>query len=115
MPYFGPYSFRKTFVELGLRVCRTPEQMKAWSQNLGHEKVMTTLTSYGNVPASRQSEIMRQLCRPNTSSDEFDKLVRRVAREIDTRAELADQGPLQDPAAIGESRPSGGGQIARGK
>src|SRR5208337_3706129 len=45
------------------RVCRTPEELKAWSQNLGHEDVMTTLRSYGEVPSSRQAEIIRSLQR----------------------------------------------------
>ena len=39
----------------------TPEQMKAWSQNLGHADVLTTFTSYGNVPAHRQGELIRAL------------------------------------------------------
>lgn len=59
LPYFNPHSFRKTLVQLGERLCRTPEEFKAWSQNLGHEKVLTTFQSYGNVPADRQAEILR--------------------------------------------------------
>jgi hypothetical protein len=37
----------------------TPEQMKAWSQNVGHADVLTTLTSYGSVPVHRQGELIR--------------------------------------------------------
>jgi hypothetical protein len=33
----------------GERICRTPEQFKAWSQNLGHEKPLMTFCSYGNL------------------------------------------------------------------
>lgn len=44
---------------LGERICRTPEELKAWSQNIGHERVLTTLTSYGKVPAVRQAELIR--------------------------------------------------------
>jgi integrase len=61
--YFNPHSFRKTLAQLGERACRTPEELKAWSQNLGHEDVMTTLRSYGEVPSSRQAEIIRNLQR----------------------------------------------------
>lgn len=61
LPYFNPHSFRKTLAQFGQRVCRTPEELKAWSQNLGHENVMTTLTSYGTLPAYRQGELMRGL------------------------------------------------------
>ena len=32
---------------------------RAWSQNLGHDRVMTTLTSYGNVAPHRQAELIR--------------------------------------------------------
>ena len=59
LPYFNPHSFRDTLVQLGEQVCTTPEQFKAWSQNLGHERVMTTLTSYGTVAPHRQAELIR--------------------------------------------------------
>lgn len=59
LPYFNPHSFRDTLVQLGERVCTTPEQFKAWSQNLGHERVMTTFTSYGTVSPQRQAELIR--------------------------------------------------------
>jgi len=35
--------------------------MKAWSQNLGHEDVLTTFRSYGSVASTRQAEIIRNL------------------------------------------------------
>jgi len=37
LPYFNPHSFRKTLVTLGQKFCQSPEEFKAWSQNLGHE------------------------------------------------------------------------------
>lgn len=61
LPYFNPHSFRNTLVQLGEQTCQTPEEFKAWSQNLGHEKVLTTLTSYGAVTTSRQCEILERL------------------------------------------------------
>jgi integrase len=60
-PYFNPHSFRKTLALLGGELCQTPEQYKAWSQNLGHEHVLTTFTSYGNVSSHRQAEIIRAM------------------------------------------------------
>ena len=59
--YFNPHSFRKTLALLGGELCATPEQYKAWSQNLGHEHVLTTFTSYGNVSTYRQTEIIRAM------------------------------------------------------
>jgi integrase len=58
LPYFHPHSFRHTLAALGERICKTPEEFKAWSQNLGHEKVLTTFTNYGAVTESRQGEIL---------------------------------------------------------
>ena len=59
LPYFNPHSFRKTLALLGGRICKTPEEYKAWSQNLGHDHVLTTFSSYGNVSSYRQAEIIR--------------------------------------------------------
>jgi len=59
MPYFNPHSLRKTLVRLGETSCKTPEEFKAWSQNLGHEEVLTTFYSYGEVGARRQGEIAK--------------------------------------------------------
>jgi integrase len=64
LPYFNPHSFRNTLVRLGQDLCKSPEEFKAWSQNLGHEKVLTTFTSYGAVARDRQGEILRVLAAP---------------------------------------------------
>lgn len=61
LPYFNPHSFRSTLVQLGQTLCRDPEQFKAWSQNLGHDGVLTTFLSYGNVAPRRQGQIMQDL------------------------------------------------------
>ena len=61
LPYFNPHSFRKTLALLGGELCETPEQYKAWSQNLGHEHVLTTFMSYGQVSSHRQAEIIRMI------------------------------------------------------
>ena len=67
LPYFNPHSFRNTLVQLGEEACNTPEQFKAWSQNLGHEKVLTTFLSYGEVAYQRQGDIIRSLAAPQKS------------------------------------------------
>lgn len=71
LPYFNPHSFRNTLVRLGENLCRTPEEFKAWSQNLGHESVLTSFYSYGDVPDYKQAELLRKLAEPikNASSD----------------------------------------------
>ncbi|MFN2375907.1 MAG: hypothetical protein ABR538_05170 [Candidatus Binatia bacterium] len=61
LPYFNPDSLRSTLVQLGEATCHTPEDFKAWSQNLGHEGVMTTFYSYGQVGTRRQGEVIQGL------------------------------------------------------
>ena len=59
LPYFNPHSFRDMLVRHAMTLDLSAEAMKAWSQNLGHNDVMTTFTSYGTVPAHRQGELIR--------------------------------------------------------
>ena len=84
LPYFHPHSFRKTLAQLGERLCRTPEEFKAWSQNLGHEKVMTTFSSYGAVATSRQAEIIRRLNQPDRPDIPMEALAEQL-RQIAAR------------------------------
>ena len=83
LPYFNPHSFRNTLVRLGQAVCQTPEEFKAWSQNLGHEKVLTTFLSYGEVAGRRQGEIIRGLATPRHSmQSDFSEIAKAVIREL---------------------------------
>jgi integrase len=61
LPYFNPHSFRNTLVQLGQTLCRTAEQFKAWSQNMGHDGVLTTFLSYGAIAPKRQGQIIQAL------------------------------------------------------
>ena len=61
LPYFPPHSFRHTLGHLAQTMCRTPEELKAWSQNLGHENIATTLTSYGRIDPYRQGEVIGRM------------------------------------------------------
>lgn len=85
LPYFNPHSFRNTLSRLGETQCQTAEQFKAWSQNMGHEKVMTTLMSYGQVAVRRQGEIIRGLGTstntPNSSTDALAEALLRKMRD----------------------------------
>lgn len=84
LPYFNPHSLRRTLAQLGETVCRTPEEFKAWSQNLGHEGVLTTFYSYGSVAPRRQAEIIHELATPKvapaSSADEFAQAVLQAMR-----------------------------------
>lgn len=70
LPYYNPHCFRHALARLGEQICPTVEAFKAWSQNIGHEKMLTTLTSYGAVPADKQAELIRGLGEKKASNDD---------------------------------------------
>lgn len=61
LPYFHPHSFRHTLAQLMSQYCRNMEQLKAWSQNLGHEHINTTAVSYHKLEPERQGQILKAL------------------------------------------------------
>lgn len=89
VPYFNPHSFRNTLAVLGESVCQSPEEFKAWSQNMGHEQVLTTFSSYGEVQQSRQSEIFKQLQTPRScaEAEDFSDLVEVLFKKFRQRGD----------------------------
>jgi integrase/recombinase XerD len=77
-------------VKLGQTRCKTPEAFKAWSQNLGHESVLTTLYSYGEVGRQRQAEIMNTISiitdDSKESVSELSKIVAKALVEYGVKA-----------------------------
>jgi len=83
LPYFNPHSLRNTLVQLGQNVCRSPEEFKAWSQNLGHEKVLVTFTSYGDVSCQQQGRIIRDLAQPReVAASDVNQIADAVVRKL---------------------------------
>jgi hypothetical protein len=83
------------------------EAFKAWSQNLGHESCLTTFSSYGAVPPTRQAEIMRRLAVDDTPSD--------VSLQAEMLRKVADQMQRREsywPSQV-KDRPSWRGARAR--
>jgi integrase len=60
LPYFNPHSIRHMLVRHIMSLDLPVETLKSWSQNLGHQGLLTTLTSYGQVPPDRQAALIRQ-------------------------------------------------------
>lgn len=66
MPEYTPHSFRKTLTQLGSELTKTPEEFKAWSLNLGHEKLTTTFNSYMPITTERQMDLIREITKRQT-------------------------------------------------
>ena len=82
LPYFNPHSFRDMLVRHAMMLELSPEEMKAWSQNLGHSDVLTTFTSYGTVPLHRQTELIRAAGSPRPADPFDDPDVRALISKI---------------------------------
>jgi integrase len=67
LPYVRPHSIRDTVTQLAYKLQLNLEQMKAFSQNIGHDNMLTTLCSYGPVSPERQAEIIRTLGQPDVT------------------------------------------------
>ena len=51
------------------------------SQSLGHEKVLTTFLSYGEVQPQRQAEIFQELKKPRTNTEKSTNEIIKVTVE----------------------------------
>ena len=74
LPTFTPHRVRDMIVSEAFRRQLPVDELKAWSQNLGHEGLLTTLTSYGHIPLEQQGRLVRKATtenddRPLTKSD----------------------------------------------
>lgn len=61
LPYYPPHTFRHLAISLAFKSCKTGEEIKAISQNFGHEHIATTMSTYGNYEPSRLSEIIKSM------------------------------------------------------
>lgn len=60
LPRFTPHLFRNMIVSEMYQRGLSVVECKAWSQNLGHEGALTTLTSYGKIGLEEQGKLVRQ-------------------------------------------------------
>jgi integrase/recombinase XerD len=82
LTYYPPHTFRHLAVDLALKYCKTGEEIKAVSQNFGHEHVATTLSSYGNYTPYRLSEIISQMAFSGKDKYQNDELMENIKKLI---------------------------------
>jgi integrase len=85
LPYFNPHSFRSTLAIEGERRCRSIEELKAWSQNLGHDGVLTTLTSYGQIPVARQGELVSSVGEADDAPANAAELLQKIQTLVNSK------------------------------
>lgn len=82
LPYFPPHTFRHLAVDLALKSCKTGEEIKAISQNFGHEHTATTLCSYANFAPPRLSEIIKNMDFSGKPSETLEEQVKELLKEL---------------------------------
>lgn len=116
IPYFNPHSFRDMLVRHAMSLNLSAEGVKAWSQNLGHSDVLTTFTSYGEVPDHRQGELIRATAaRSEASAEAAEPLdaIESLIAELRAKSRQSNGGappaaPHQPPAVAREPAPPEG-------
>jgi integrase len=72
---YSPHVARHTLKALGDKLCRTSEERKAWSLNLGHSSERITETHYGKMPDQRRAGIIENLSAEDVLSEDEKELV----------------------------------------
>lgn len=61
LQYYPPHTYRHTAIGLAFKRCKNGEDLKAVSQNFGHENLSTTIGSYGNYPSEKLNKILNNI------------------------------------------------------
>jgi site-specific recombinase XerD len=74
LPKYHPHSFRHAGINEALNRIKTGKQIKALSQNVGHESISTILEKYANMKPEEYMHILGNLCQEaerNLGSENF--------------------------------------------
>ena len=83
VPYFTPHKFRHFIINEAQKHISSIEQLKALSQNLGHENISTTFHGYGAIDTYRVNELVGSIDfsgMPQNKAQE--DLVRKVTEQV---------------------------------
>lgn len=67
--YFSPHCFRHSAVNTAISKCRNGHEIKAVSQNFGHEDVGTTMTTYGKLNDNQVNNLISEMDFSNSNND----------------------------------------------
>lgn len=87
LDYFNPHRIRDTLAHLGQQVCNTPEEFKAWSQNLGHQSPLTTFISYGEISGDKQGHLLKTLKQKPEEKNDFQLILEKL-NKIELKKDL---------------------------
>lgn len=82
LEYFSPHKYRHSATRLATDNCKSAEQIKAVSQNLGHEHVGTTLLTYGRLHNHRVKEVVTELNFKKNKEEEIREQIKKLASQL---------------------------------
>lgn len=81
---FSPHSAKHLIGRLSFTICKSPEEQKAWSLNMGHESEDVTLRYYKQIPDERVFDIFEQFGEVSAdSSDDKELMLRYHEHKLD--------------------------------
>lgn len=87
LPYFPPHTFRHLAIDLALKNACNGEEIKAISQNFGHEHISTTLSSYANYDPARLSEILKNMDFSGKQKESIEDKIYRTLKKFEKEKE----------------------------
>jgi len=85
LPYYPPHTFRHLAALTALEHCQNGKEIKAISQNFGHEYIATILSIYGNLQPHQLKETIKKIDfsdKPKeTLEDKIDRLLNKIEKK----------------------------------
>ena len=103
VPYYSPHTFRHMLVQIAYQRKLTPAHLKARSQNLGHESLLISLTSHGNLPLEMPGQLIMETATIQDLGSEMADAMD-IARMLRTKRKVdgeSDSIPIR-PSATGK-------------
>jgi len=82
LEYFSPHKYRHLATRLATDNCRSAEQIKAVSQNLGHERIHTTLLTYGKLHNYRVKEVVSEMNFKKSKDEDIREQLKKLVAQI---------------------------------
>ena len=79
--YYPPHSYRHAAIVRALKASKNAMEIKAVSQNFGHEEVATTMSYYGNLPPNELMEVVGKINFDNFSQNPSSADLKRTLEE----------------------------------
>ena len=80
--YFVPHAIRNVLARLAVQRCHTIKDLLAWSQNLGHNSMMTTLIVYAELDPDQVADILERMGEPIDDEEEMLCLYREKSPDV---------------------------------